>query len=537
MQPQKTNDVLGTANRGTPAESGLCTLCRADCAGKCETWLSCLRGRDMLYPRDFGAITAGSANTEHQGVSYASLRLAGRVLGPGDDAERMFTGVNLSTTFGRGSGMAVGLPIITGALGSTRVAAVYWNGLAVGCALCGVPLVIGENVAGIDPKAEFTDGRLKKAPELSRRIAVYRQYATDTGGILVQQNVEDSRNGLAEFLAESHADEVAVELKWGQGAKSIGGEIKVGSIEQARFLKSRGYVVDPDPDDPSVSQAFADGAVRAFARHSRLGHADLGNFERLREQFLTTVDRLRALGFSRITLKTGAYGMEGLAMAVKCAAEAGLDLLTIDGAGGGTGMSPWNMMDHWGVPSLFLHAKAREFADALSQRGIKPADMAFGGGFAREDHIVKALALGAPYARLACLGRALMIPAFVGANIEGVLFPEKRAAVHGLWDSLPKVVAERGATPEAIFAGYHALRERLGEAETRALPLGAIAFCTLMDKLGAGIQQFLAGMRRFAVTDLSRSDVLAANRETAHETGLEHMAESGLEQARRILEA
>jgi len=537
MQPQKTNDVLGTANRGTPAESGLCTLCRADCAGKCETWLSCLRGRDMLYPRDFGVITAGSANTDQQGVSYASLRLAGRVLGPGDDAERMFTGVDLAATFGRDSGLTVGLPIITGALGSTRVAAVYWNGLAVGCALCGVPLVIGENVAGIDPKAEFKNGRLTKAPELSRRIAVYRQYATGTGGILVQQNVEDARNGLAEFLAESHAGEVAIELKWGQGAKSIGGEIKVGSLEQARFLATRGYVVDPDPDDPAVAQAFADGAVRAFARHSRLGHADLANFERLRESFHATVSRLRALGFSRITLKTGAYGMDGLAMAVKCAAEAGLDLLTIDGAGGGTGMSPWNMMDHWGIPSLHLHARAREFADALSRRGLKPADMAFGGGLAREDHIVKALALGAPYAKLVCLGRALMIPAFVGANIEGVLFPEKRAAVNGLWDTLPKAVAERGATPEAIFAGYHALRDRLGDDAMRELPLGAIAFCTLMDKLGAGIQQFLAGMRRFAVADLARNDVLAANRETARETGLEHMTESGLEQARRILEA
>lgn len=36
----KSNDVLGTTKRGTPCESGLCTLCRADCTGKCETWLA-----------------------------------------------------------------------------------------------------------------------------------------------------------------------------------------------------------------------------------------------------------------------------------------------------------------------------------------------------------------------------------------------------------------------------------------------------------------------------------------------------------------
>jgi hypothetical protein len=73
----KSNDALGTVNRGNPAESGLCTLCRADCRGKCETWLSSLKGRKLLYPRDFGFVTAGSANTCHIGVSYNSLRIQG----------------------------------------------------------------------------------------------------------------------------------------------------------------------------------------------------------------------------------------------------------------------------------------------------------------------------------------------------------------------------------------------------------------------------------------------------------------------------
>ncbi len=76
-QYQKNNDVLNTANRGNPAESGLCTLCRADCKGKCETWMSSLRGRKMLYPRDFGTSTAGSGNPEHVGVSYGSMRMQG----------------------------------------------------------------------------------------------------------------------------------------------------------------------------------------------------------------------------------------------------------------------------------------------------------------------------------------------------------------------------------------------------------------------------------------------------------------------------
>ena len=54
MRFSKGNDALGTKNRGNACESGLCTLCRADCKGKCETWLSSMVGRKLLYPRDFG---------------------------------------------------------------------------------------------------------------------------------------------------------------------------------------------------------------------------------------------------------------------------------------------------------------------------------------------------------------------------------------------------------------------------------------------------------------------------------------------------
>ncbi len=81
MRFSKANDVLGTVNRGNAAESGLCTLCRADCQGKCETWLSGMVGRKLLYPRDFGIVTAGANNTTHVGVSYNSLRIQGYAYG------------------------------------------------------------------------------------------------------------------------------------------------------------------------------------------------------------------------------------------------------------------------------------------------------------------------------------------------------------------------------------------------------------------------------------------------------------------------
>ncbi len=116
--------------------------------------------------------------------------------------------------------------------------------------------------------------------------------------------------------------------------------------------------------------------------------------------------------------------MEALAMAIKFATDAKLDLLTIDGSGGGTGMSPWNMMESWGVPSILLHAKAYEYASRLAAKGEKVVDLSFAGGFAKGSNIFKALAIGAPYAKMICMGRAMMIPGFLGANIEGVLYPK-----------------------------------------------------------------------------------------------------------------
>lgn len=184
FQWSKSNDVLGTANRGNPAESSLCTLCRADCQGKCETWLSSLVGRKMLYPRNFGSVTAGGGNTTHVGVSYNSLRILGYNYGADGLSQNLssspddciFPNVNIETEFGSEIKTKSKKPIMTGALGSTFIAAKYWDSLAIGAALAGFPIVIGENVAGIDKDAVIENGKIKKAPELDRRIETYLRY-------------------------------------------------------------------------------------------------------------------------------------------------------------------------------------------------------------------------------------------------------------------------------------------------------------------------------------------------------------------------
>jgi glutamate synthase domain-containing protein 2 len=497
----------------------------------------------MLYPRDFGLVTAGSANTTHVGVSYNSLRIQGYPYGAhglaagltNDADDCIFPNVSTEVEFGNEVKTKVRVPFMTGALGSTFIAAKYWESFAVGAALVGFPIVIGENVVGVDREAVIENGRVIKSPELDRRIDTFLRYYDGYGAIIVQLNVEDTRNGVAEYVVDKYGDKVIIELKWGQGAKDIGGEIQVDNLEYAEFLHDRGYVVDPDPSRPEVKEDYEHHAKYSFARHSRLGYTNLDSVDAVHDDFMSSVEHLRGIGYKRVTLKTGSYGMEALAMSIKYASEAKLDLLTIDGSGGGTGMSPWNMMETWGVPSIFLHSKAREYANMLATKGEHVVDMAFAGGLAREDHIFKALSLGAPFTKMVCMGRSMMIPGFLGANIQGALHKDQRDSVSGNWEELPPAVLELGRWPDEIFAGYYDVQQKVGKDAIKEIPYGAIGIWTLADKLSAGLQQIMAGARRFNMSEISRDDLFSCNRETEKETGVPFITDVMDDSAKTIL--
>lgn len=69
------------------------------------------------------------------------------------------------------------------------------------------------------------------------------------------------------------------------------------------------------------------------------------------------------------------------------------------------------------------------------------------------------------------------------------------------------------------------------------IPFGAIAAWTLADKLTAGLQQLMAGARKFSLKEISRDDIYAANRETAKETGLAYICEKNDELAKKIMKS
>ena len=304
--------------------------------------------------------------------------------------------------------------------------------------------------------------------------------------------------------------------------KCIGGEIQVDSLERALELQERGYLVTPDPSLESNQKAFKDGALKHFERHSRLGFVD-------QESFMKEVERVRKLGAKRVTLKTGAYPMRELAMAIKWSSDAKLDLLTIDGAPGGTGMSPWRMMVEWGVPTFYLQAMTYELCKKLADKDAFVPDIAIAGGFSTEDHIFKVLAMGAPFTKAVCMGRALMIPGMVGKNI-------------GLWlqegaNALPKTVSDFGSKVEEIFVCYADLVAKYGKDTVKEMPLGAIGLYTFIDKLRVGLQQLMAGSRNFKVSTISRNDLMALTPEAAQVSGLSYIMDAYREEAEKIIDS
>jgi len=491
--------------------SGMCVTCVDGCIGMCEIGKSAYRGHEVLYPQPFGVITAAAEKAYP--VDYSHFNIMGTAAGAHgidpDSDKAIFPAVNLEVAFGHDRGIRFRCPWLIPGIGSTNIAKNNWDGLAIGSALAGAGLTIGENVVGMDPDAVIKNGRVVDTADLKRRVKLFRDHQRDgRGAIIVQANVEDTRLGAQEYAIEKLGVE-CVELKWGQGAKDIGGEVKITDLKKARMLHERGYIVLPDPTDPDVMKAFEHKAFKEFERHSRVGIVT-------EESFAKRIGELRQAGAKYIFLKTGAYRPADLARALVFSSKYKLDLLTVDGAGGGTGMSPWRMMNEWGVPPVELHALLCRYADRLAQRGAHLPALAVAGGFSFEDHIFKALALGAPFVRLVGMARAPIAAAMVGKTIGQAI--ESR--------QVPVYIERFGNAVDQIFVTASALRKELGDREFDTLPAGALGLYTYYERLAQGLRQLMAGSRKFSLEHITRNDLAALTREAADISGIQHVMDA-----------
>lgn len=507
LNAQSTTGTV-TRVKDTSSTSGMCPLCIYDCPFLCEIGLSAFRGREALYPQPeyFGRSTAGAL--KDFGLDWAHFNIQARLLGAFGIEENpdlaIFPNVDIETKVG---GIPLKIPVMIGAYGSTDVARLNWDGLAIGGALSGIIVTIGENVCGMDPEARIENGKVVFSKELKRRVEAFREFWDGKyGDIAVQTNVEDQRLGV-DVYAISKLEVNIIERKWGQGAKAIGGEVRVSDLQKAILLKKRGYVVIPDPEDPEVQEAFKQGVFRTFERHSRVGMPT-------EKGFVEDVEWLREQGAKKISIKTGNYEPAAVAFTMKVASEAKVDYVVFDGAGGGTGMSPVPMMNEMGTPTVYLEAQVLQCAQILKKRGKYVPDIVIAGGFIEETQIFKAIAMSnfgdGPIVKAILMGRAPLT-----AVMKASYFAElaKKGALPKNFQSM------YGNSPEQFFIDAPELKSKFADRFEK-IPWGAVGLYTYMNRIKVGLQQLMAGARKWKLNLLSRDDLIALSERASKVTGI-----------------
>src|SRR5512136_1868276 len=152
--------------------SGMCVTCVDGCIGMCEIGKSAYRGHEVIYPQPFGVITTAAEKVYP--VDYSHFSIMGTAVGAHgideDSDKAVFPAVSLEVAFGHDRGIKFKMPWIIPGIGSTNIAKNNWEGLAIGSALAGTGLTIGENVVGMDPESVINGGRVVDTVDLKRRV-------------------------------------------------------------------------------------------------------------------------------------------------------------------------------------------------------------------------------------------------------------------------------------------------------------------------------------------------------------------------------
>ena len=161
----------------TPS-SGMCVTCVDGCIGMCEIGKSAFRGHEVIYPQPFGVITTAAEKVYP--VDYSHFNIMGTAVGAhgieADSDKAVFPAVNLEVHFGHDKGLKFRYPWIIPGIGSTNIAKNNWDGLAIGSALSGTGLTIGENVVGMDPESVIKNGRVVDTVDLKNRVKLFKDH-------------------------------------------------------------------------------------------------------------------------------------------------------------------------------------------------------------------------------------------------------------------------------------------------------------------------------------------------------------------------
>lgn len=478
--------------------SGMCAACTSNCYGPCEIGLSAIRGSEAIYP--FETDVNQFASEKKYPLDFSHFNINGRVFGASgcmEDAEiASFPNADIHMEFGIENKIKMNAPIILPAM-----AKLNWKDYYAGAALAGVLVVIGEDVVAKDKNLVLENGKVTSSPLIEEMVNSFRQYYRGCGDIILQANYDDEYLGVLDY-AITKLGLKSVELKFGQAAKGIQGMGRVKNIDDAVKFKNMGYLVFPDPTVPQVVENYRNGKGPVF---ERVGKLPVWNEELL----VSRVAELRKLGAEHVCFKTGPFDPRDLVRIIKIASEAGVDLITFDGAGGGTGNSPVKMMNEWGIPTVYLESMLHDILRKLKEKSCSLPQIAIAGGFATEDQIFKGLAMGAPHINFVGVGRAAMAAAMASKKVEDLINS----------GNIPKEYRRFGSTKEEIFADIRELKLYYENAEE--ISSGAIGVYSYINRVSAGIRQLMALNRKFRLEFIDRSDIIPMTELAAQVSGLD----------------
>ena len=479
------NDTYLRSRHISP-QSGMCSFCTEECEGTCEIALASVLGAQTVYPTNTGSNQV--ASEKDYPIDFSHFNINGRVFGAvganENYDEATIYHVKLEREYGRFHPVKLTMPIILPALIKLN-----WEDYFGGAAMAGVTCVIGEESRDKDPDLKIENGKVVKFDTIGTILNSFRKYYRGYGQIVLQCNVEDDMLGVPEYAIKEHNLE-ALEFKFGQSAKGTQPVRKLKNRDEALKKQEIGMLVLPDPMDPEIIKKDEEGICPNFYIYTRLPLWD-------EEYLVGRIKQLREMGIKNFYLKMAGYDREDLVRVIRIGSEAQVDMITFDGAGGGSGYSPCKMMNEWSLPTILLEEAVCQIVEKLKAEGRYIPSITITGGFSSEDHVFKALAFGNQNVTTVGLCRASMTAAMTGKNI-GQKIKE---------GNVPKNMKKYGNTVDEIFGDFADLKAIYGKGANE-FSLGAVGVFSYLNKIAFGVKHFAALNRKFDISYLDRSDLI-----------------------------
>jgi glutamate synthase domain-containing protein 2 len=360
-----------------PSTSGICDVCILD--GICEIGLKAKTGV-TTFPQPFGVAQFGA---EKRLPNLEDIQILPEIFGE----MRLFKNVKTATELG---GFKTSLPFIVGAMGSTKVAHSRGDVLARGAARAGLIIAIGENIFSTYGQKGLKD-----------RIQPFLDEYNKQGAMIVQGNVEDRKLGVFEKGLELGAH--GIEIKLGQGAKmGLGGEIFFDCKEVEKYRKLGYTIIEKE----GVCQ-----------RHSSPGSIKKNEIK----EMLIKYSDFKVPIWIKIAIGNGIIEFLEFLNELKRKEKIRLEAVVVDGYGGGTGMSPWPIMNEFNLPSACI----------LSYLKKLRFDLIVAGGYSDGIDVAKAMMMGADGV---AMGRPFIIASnlinFAGLDEKQKKLPKEQGIVN-----------------------------------------------------------------------------------------------------------